>query len=74
MKLLLVKGAHLSEFWRNSHTLQISFIADGLEISATNQQVHFDVVFPLELVNLSIDHIQFAVGASFDGNQHNESS
>lgn len=65
---LLVESPKLPVLLRNGHALQVLVVAYGLEVAAYQQEVDGVAVFGLEGLDVSVDGVELAVAAPFNGN------
>jgi hypothetical protein len=61
-----MKLPQLPVFLRYGHALQILVIPYGLEVPAYQQQIDLVLVLFLQLRDVGVDRIQFAVTAAFN--------
>ena len=71
--VVLPERAKIAVLLRHGHGVEIFQIAHGLKVTADDEQVEFDLVLRLQVLDCGVDHVKFAMTASFDRYFHSSS-
>ena len=53
---------------RHGHCLEVIFIANSFKIPTYQEQIYFVLFLGLQLLNVAVDCVKFAMTAAFNGN------
>jgi len=63
-----VEVTHSFVLLRHGHCLEVIFIADSFKIATYQEQIYFVLFLCLQLLNVAVNCVKFAMTAAFNGN------